>query len=101
MTIKIIGTVKKAFDAISGSTDKGEWFFQSFLIETVETNSETNEQYTANVMVSCKGKEHCSALAGMKGKLVALSCNLSAKESKNGSWYNTVSVFRAEAVKTK
>lgn len=99
MNIRIIGTITEVHNAVSGKTDKGEWYLQNFTIETVETNTETNQQYTSEVIVTCRGKEHCDKLASLKGSMVALSCNLSAKEGKDKRKYNSTIVFKAEKVK--
>lgn len=88
MPLEIIGKLQQLLPLQSGSSARGEWSKQEFIIETVE-------QYPKKVCVSAWG-DKAKELSGVAiGETLKVSINIESREF-NGRWYTDVRAWRIE-----
>lgn len=90
MAMEIEGRIARKFSVQSGTSARGAWFKQEFLVEYQEGNYPT--QVCMNVWGEDKVKELEKYQAGDK---VKVSFNLSSREY-NGRWYTDIRAWRIE-----
>ena len=88
MALEIEGTLRQKLAAQSGTSARGAWSKQEFILEYPDGN------FTAQVCFTAFGTEKVAELDKFQvGDLVKVSFNLRAREY-NGRWYNDVRVWR-------
>ena len=90
MAMEIEGRIARKFSVQSGTSARGAWFKQEFLVEYQEGNYPT--QVCMNVWGEDKVKELEKYQVGDK---VKVSFNLSSREY-NGRWYTDVRAWRIQ-----
>ncbi|MDR3181076.1 MAG: DUF3127 domain-containing protein [Prevotellaceae bacterium] len=88
MALELIGKLIKKLPVQSGTSARGVWSKQDFIIET-------QEQYPRKVCVSAWG-ERVNELSGMaEGDMLKVSFNVESREF-NERWYTDVRAWRIE-----
>lgn len=91
-TLELEGKLLKKMNVQSGTSAKGTWAKQEFVIEYQEGN------YPASVCMSVWGEDKVNDLQKFNpGDKVKVSFNLSSREY-NGKWYTDVRVWRMSLV---
>lgn len=86
--MELEGKIVAVLELQKGSSAKGEWKKQNFVIETIS-------DFPKKVCVTVWG-DKVSALSSMSiGEMVSLSVDLESREF-NGKWYTDVKAFRVE-----
>ena len=89
MAIEIIGKLIKKLPVQSGSSARGEWKKQEFIIETQET-------YAKKICMNVWGAESVSDLARYsEGETLKVSVNIESREY-NQRWYTDIRAWRIE-----
>lgn len=89
MALEIIGSLITKLQVQSGSSTRGEWQKQEFVIETQET-------YPKKVCMNVWGADKVSELASFReGDLLKISFNIESREY-NQRWYNDIRAWRIE-----
>jgi hypothetical protein len=88
MALELIGKLVKLLPVQSGTSARGAWSKQDFIIET-------QEQYPKKVCVSAWG-ERVNELSGMaEGEMLKVSFSVESREF-NERWYTDVRAWRIE-----
>jgi hypothetical protein len=88
MALELVGKLIKTLPVQSGTSARGVWSKQDFILET-------QEQYPKKVCVSAWG-ERVNELSGMaEGDLLKVSFNVESREF-NERWYTDVRAWRIE-----
>lgn len=87
MDLKITGTVEQILEMQSGTSQRGEWRKQDFIIDLPG-------EYPRKVCVTVWG-DNIDRFALKQGEQVTASIDLSSREY-NGRWYTDVKAWRLE-----
>lgn len=91
MALEITGTLKIKLDVQSGSSARGEWQKQEFVVET-------QDQYPRQVCFNVWGADKVSDLNSYKeGDVIKVSFNVESREFKE-RWYTDLRAWRIEKV---
>ena len=91
MTLELEGKIKTKLPVQSGTSARGSWARQDFVIEYQDGN------YPAEACFSAWGQDKVDDLARFQeGAPVKVSFNIKAREY-NGRWYNDLRVWRISA----
>lgn len=85
--MEIQGTIIKALDVRSGTSERGNWMSQDFVLE-VERRSDWNTKMVFTVM----GQDRLQRFAIKEGQKVNVSFDIDAREHQ-GRWFNSVRAF--------
>jgi hypothetical protein len=89
MALEITGSLITKLQVQSGSSTRGEWQKQEFVIETQET-------YPRKVCMNVWGADKVSELASFReGDLLKISFNIESREY-NQRWYTDIRAWRIE-----
>jgi hypothetical protein len=89
MALEITGSLVKKLPVQAGSSTRGEWQKQEFIIETHET-------YPKKVCMNVWGADKVSELASYgEGEVLKISFNLESREY-NQRWYTDIRAWRIE-----
>ncbi len=89
MSLDVTGRIIQKMDVVTGTSARGEWKKQEFVIETAE-------QYPKKICLSLWG-EKVDALSNFKeGDFIQASLNLESREY-NGRWYTEARAWRLQA----
>ena len=89
MSLEITGTLDKKLPVQSGSSARGPWKKQEFIVNT-------QEQYPKKVCISVWGEDKVKDLEKYQvGDKVKVAFNISSREF-NGRWYTDLRVWRIE-----
>lgn len=89
MSLDVTGRIVQVMDEVGGSSARGQWKKQEFVIETAE-------QYPKKICLSLWG-EKVDALKQFKtGEFVTASINIESREF-NGRWYTDIRAWRLQA----
>jgi hypothetical protein len=84
----IIGKIVQVLDLQTGTSARGDWKKQEFILET-------EEQYPRKVCISLWG-DRVGDIAGVQpGELITVSINVESREF-NGRWYTDVRAWRVQ-----
>lgn len=87
MALEINGTLLSKFPVQSGTSARGEWAKQEFLLET-------SDNFRKKVLISAWGADLISVLSGCKeGEVLNISFNIESREY-NQRWYTDVRAWR-------
>jgi hypothetical protein len=87
-TMEITGKIIQILEPLSGTSARGEWKRQDFIIET-------QDQYPKKVCISNWNNKANLEQMGV-GTIVTASINIESREY-NGRWYTDVKVWKMEA----
>ena len=88
MALELEGTLRQKLGVQSGTSARGEWAKQEFILEYPDGN------YTAQACFTAWGQDKVQELAKYQvGDRVKVSFNLKSREY-NGRWYNDLQVWR-------
>lgn len=91
MTLELEGKLKTKLPVQSGTSARGSWARQDFVVEYQDGN------YPAEACFSAWGQDKVDDLASFQaGDAVKVSFNVKAREY-NGRWYNDLRVWRITA----
>lgn len=88
MALEIVGKLQQLLPLQSGSSARGEWSKQEFIIETVE-------QYPKKVCISAWGDKARDLEGVAIGESLNISVNIESREF-NGRWYTDVRAWKIE-----
>ncbi|TNE79181.1 MAG: DUF3127 domain-containing protein [Bacteroidetes bacterium] len=89
MSLDVTGRIIQKMDVVTGTSARGEWKKQEFVIETAE-------QYPKKICLSLWG-DKVDALGNFKeGDFIQASLNLESREY-NGRWYTEARAWRLQA----
>jgi hypothetical protein len=84
----IIGKIVQVLDLQTGTSAKGDWKKQEFILET-------EEQYPRKVCISLWGDRVGDIVGVQPGELITVSVNVESREF-NGRWYTDVRAWRIQ-----
>ena len=84
--MELQGKVIYALEQRSGTSARGEWVSQDFVLETI------NETYPRKMVFSVFGADRLQRFAIQVGQIVNVSFDIDAREY-NGRWYNSIRAF--------
>ncbi len=88
MALELEGTIRQKLGEQSGSSARGAWVKQEFILEYPDGN------FTAQVCLTAFGQEKVQELQKYQvGDRVKVSFNLRSREF-NGRWYTDISIWR-------
>ena len=88
MALELEGTLRKKMDVLSGTSARGQWAKQEFILEFPDGN------FTAQACFTAWGQEKVQELAKyQEGNRVKVSFNIKSREY-NGRWYNDLQIWR-------
>jgi hypothetical protein len=85
--MEIKGRIIAAMERRSGTSSKGAWVSQDFVVET------TDEQYAKKCLFNVFGEDKLNEYSIQVGDAVTVSFDINAREY-NGKWYNDVRAWR-------
>ena len=89
MSLEVTGRIVQIMDEVGGTSARGQWKKQEFLIETAE-------QYPKKIFLSLWG-DKVDALKQFKtGDFINASINIESREF-NGRWYTDIRAWRLQA----
>lgn len=88
MALELIGKLIKVLPMQSGTSARGTWSKQDFVIET-------QEQYPKKVCISAWGERVNELASAVAGDLLKISFNVESREF-NERWYTDVRAWRIE-----
>lgn len=89
MSLEITGTLDKKLPVQSGSSARGPWKKQEFIVNT-------QEQYPKKVCISVWGEDKVGELERIEeGSLLRIHVNIESREF-NGRWYTDVRAWKIE-----
>lgn len=88
--MELQGKVIYALEARSGTSARGEWTSQDFVIET-------NDTYPRKMVFSVFGADRLQRFAIQVGQLVNVSFDIDAREY-NGRWFNSIRAYDVRPV---
>ncbi len=83
--MQIAGKIIYVSPEHSGTSARGEWMYQEFVIETLEA-------YPKNIALQVWGRERVQRCNLQVGEVVSVAFDIDAKEY-NGKWYNNVRAY--------
>lgn len=86
--MNLTGKIIKVEQLRSGSSAKGAWATQDYLIETIE-------QYPRKCLFNVFGEDKIKKFALKEGDIVTVHLDINAREY-NGRWYNDIRVWKVE-----
>jgi hypothetical protein len=89
MSLEITGKIVKLLDVMGGTSARGEWKKQSFVIETQET-------YPKKVCITCWNEKLNDLSKYSEGQMVKVSFNAESREFQN-KWYTDLTAWRIES----
>lgn len=89
MSLDVTGRIIQKMDVVSGSSARGDWKKQEFVIETAE-------QYPKKICLSLWGDKVDSLNQFKEGDFIQASINIESREY-NGRWYTDVRAWRLQA----
>ena len=88
MALELEGSIRKRMDVQSGTSARGPWAKQEFILEFPDGN------FTAQACFTAWGQDKVQELAKYPdGSRVKVSFNLKSREY-NGRWYNDLQIWR-------
>lgn len=88
MALELEGTIRRKLDVQSGSSARGPWAKQEFILEFPDGN------FTSQACFTAWGQDKVQELAKyQEGDRVKVSFNLKSREF-NGRWYNDLQMWR-------
>ena len=88
MALEIEGTLRQKLTVMSGTSARGQWMKQEFILEYPDGN------FTAQALFTAFGQDKVAELDKYQvGDRIKVSFNLKAREY-NGRWYNDLSIWR-------
>lgn len=85
--MELEGKIIKAMDARSGTSERGNWMSQDFVLET-----EHRDGWKTHMVFTVMGSDRLQRFAIKEGQYVNVSFNIDAHEH-NGRWFNSVRAF--------
>lgn len=89
--MELQGRVINALEPRSGTSARGEWTSQDFVIETI------NDSYPRKMVFSVFGAERLQRFAIQVGQIVNVSFDIDAREY-NGRWFNSIRAYDVRPV---
>ena len=89
MDIQLVGTITNILPPVSGTSAKGEWVRQEFIL------SVENEQYPRSVCFQIFGKDRIDEAALQLNERVRVHLDINANEY-NGKFYNTINCWKVD-----
>ena len=89
MDIQLVGTITNILPPVSGTSAKGEWVRQEFIL------SVENEQYPRSVCFQIFGKDRINEAALQLNERVRVHLDINANEY-NGKFYNTINCWKVD-----
>lgn len=89
MDIKLVGTITNILPPVSGTSAKGEWVRQEFIL------SVENEQYPRSVCFQIFGKDRIDEAALQLNERVRVHLDINTNEY-NGKFYNTINCWKVD-----
>lgn len=85
--MEIEGVVIKALDVRSGTTERGNWMSQDYVLETTH-----RDNWKTRMVFTVFGSDAIKRFGIKEGQKVNVSFNIDAREH-NGRWFNSVRAF--------
>ena len=89
MDIQLIGTITNILPPVSGTSAKGEWVKQEYVL------SVENEQYPCSVCFQIFGQDRINTAGLQLNERVRVHLDISTNEY-NGRFYNTISCWKVD-----
>lgn len=89
MDIQLVGTITNILPPVSGTSAKGEWVRQEFIL------SVENEQYPRSVCFQIFGKDRINEAALQLNERVRVHLDINTNEY-NGKFYNTINCWKVD-----
>jgi hypothetical protein len=93
MSLEVSGKIIKKLDVQSGTSSRGEWKKQDFVIETMD-------QFPKKVCISLWGDKVQELENYQEGHSIKCSINIESREY-NGRWYTDIKAWRMEPFQTQ
>lgn len=91
MALEITAKLEKLLPVQSGTSARGNWSKQDFIVQTQET-------YPRTICINVWGEEKVNELSKFSlGSVLKISLNLESREY-NGKWYSDIRAWKIEAV---
>ena len=90
--LEVTGKIFKKLDRRSGTSARGEWISQDFVLEFQDGS------FPTNICFSAWGKDKVAELDGFReGDTVTVAFNIRGREY-NGKWYNDLRAWKISSV---